>query len=106
MQGVEYTSMRRDEGGRVVAVVEALAVAAPKSKSRRPRRRLNPAACAPQPPPPPLASTAHRTESVTMAQNMPTDPTRLGPEGYIAPTPRQSRALPLPSPLSHLHLAH
>ncbi|BGP55922.1 histone chaperone [Rhodotorula sphaerocarpa] len=27
-----------------------------------------------------------------MAQNMPTDPTRLGPEGYIAPTPQNTPA--------------
>lgn len=31
-----------------------------------------------------------------MAQNMPSGPTRLGPEGYVAPTPRPSLALLLP----------
>lgn len=32
-----------------------------------------------------------------MAQNMPSGPTRLGPEGYVAPTPRPSLALSSPN---------
>lgn len=36
-----------------------------------------------------------------MAQNMPSGPTRLGPEGYVAPTPRPSLVSP-PSLLPQL----